>query len=330
MIFLRLARHVASIVTLLLVFAGCALAQSQPPTPGEPETSQEQQPAGESEPQNRDQIDNTPAATSEEVRTEAAEQRDDEPSEDWRIVLFTGILTLVAVLQLVAMIVQSKFMRDGLTETKHSIAEATRSAQAMETMAIAMTASAANTEKALAISRETADRQKFVSELSSRAYLAVQFYGGTYQDATHDFSGEVEVVNRGLTPTYKVMARARARIVPFPVPNDFDFALTLEDDSESISFITHSQSKTFRRQVSTSERVPDDEVRAVTLGDGKCLLMYGIVQYADVFGRNQYTWFSHVIRWQYPVAGTTLKDRDGNPVGPRTLSSDTRGHNHAT
>jgi hypothetical protein len=133
---------VSSVAVLLLLLLSQAVAeQSQPPSPTPLKVGQEQQNASPAEPADSGPDRGVPNRSTAQPALPVAPQPQAEPTdgnnqpnneapEDWRIVWFTGILTLVAVLQFIAMIVQSKFMRDGLIETKKAAEAAKKSANA--------------------------------------------------------------------------------------------------------------------------------------------------------------------------------------------------------
>ena len=64
-------------------------------------------------------------------------------------------------------------MREGLDETRASIAEATRSAKAMEDIAGSMATSVQSVKDSIVISREIADTQKLVTVIQHRAHVHV-------------------------------------------------------------------------------------------------------------------------------------------------------------
>jgi hypothetical protein len=116
----------------LMIVLGLMLSTSQPPTPAPPVVGQEEQPASPSKSPkvNPDGSVPKPAPTQSAVPAaaqptaeghDADNQSNNQASEDWRIVLFTGILTLVAILQFIAMFVQSNYMRGSLAQTTRSV-----------------------------------------------------------------------------------------------------------------------------------------------------------------------------------------------------------------
>lgn len=115
---------IARILPVLAILTAVSVgsAQSQPPPPSNPETGREVEGSSQREQQDRD--DAEPSARvvlgDQPTTDQSSSEQNTEPSEDWRIVLFTFILTVVAVLQLIAMAFQSHYMRRGLDEAKKS------------------------------------------------------------------------------------------------------------------------------------------------------------------------------------------------------------------
>jgi hypothetical protein len=106
-------------IASLVILSG---AQSQPPPPSPTESAQEKQEAG-----NRKYSDTNPAQQSTVGPTEKNEyaksqggDRSNKSSTDWWIAAFTGALTFVGIIQLIAMFKQASYMRHGLAETKRA------------------------------------------------------------------------------------------------------------------------------------------------------------------------------------------------------------------
>jgi len=76
---------------------------------------------------------------------------------------------------------------DNAKGVQASIAEAVRSARAMEVVAGSMAVNAESVKTSVGISREIADTQKLVTELQSRPYLSALFNAAIFQDAAHIF-----------------------------------------------------------------------------------------------------------------------------------------------
>lgn len=189
-----------------------------------------------------------------------------------------------------------KSSNESTANVRASIAEAVRSATAMEGVAQSMAINAESVKTSVAISREIADTQKLATELQSRAYLSTGFNTATFQDGNHVFDAEVILQNRGNTPAYDVAFRAAAQIVPVPIPEDFVFPLPDDTVGASVSFMAPGTAKTIRRWV--SGRVPEDEVEGIKRGTGqRGLAMWGIVNYRDAFKKLRHIKFAFTVVW---------------------------------
>jgi hypothetical protein len=211
-------------------------------------------------------------------------------------------------------------------DMRASITEATRAADAMQTVAASLVQSAAGLSTSIEISREAADRQRLVTELAGRAYLSVLFDDAVYQDDTHIFEAGAIIVNKGSTPAYDVTFKSAAAIVPLPLPDDFAYPFTDANVGTSLSLIAPGLTRVMRRTV--DGRVPDDQVETIKRGHGQCLLMWGRVDYRDAFREARFINFAFTIRWLPWAAGKGL-DSAGNPLPERMMSHDTARHNDA-
>ena len=104
-----------------------------------------------------------------------------ESSTHFWIILFTGLLTGVSLLQWQTIRRQANTMDGQLAQmkaqgddTKASIDQAARSAAAMEGIAAAMATNVQFLQASIAITKEMADTQKFLTVLNNRAHLDVR------------------------------------------------------------------------------------------------------------------------------------------------------------
>lgn len=101
-----------------------------------------------------------------------------------------------------------------------SVAEASKSAAAMEEVAkhIAISAKAAQ-DSVTTVKERTAAQM--------RAYLAVVVGNAIYQERDREirFEGKPLIVNAGFTPAYQVRYRAKSAMLPIPLSASFDFTL---------------------------------------------------------------------------------------------------------
>ncbi|MGA8029333.1 MAG: hypothetical protein WB992_19500 [Bryobacteraceae bacterium] len=212
-------------------------------------------------------------------------------------------------------------------DVQASIAEATRSAGAMERVAESMAVNAESVKESVSISREIATTQKIAMELQSRAYLSVLFSSALYQDANHVFEVEAAIRNHGNTPAYGVVFKSAVQITPMPIPEDFSFPLPDDSAGPSVSLLAPGTTKVFSRAVSA--RVSEDSVESIKRGGPpQCLAMWGIVNYLDAFNKTRYTKFAFTLYWRPWIPG---KDRDehGDLRDEPVYSRDMLYHNEA-
>jgi len=127
----------------LAVLAGLVIssvAQSPPPPPTPAKAAKEKQQLSGSKTDSGNPSQQPiirPGGKDKYTEAQSGKSRD-KSSTDWWIVIFTGMLTLVGILQYWAMRQQAGYMRDGLTETRRSVDAARASAgAAMKSVALA-------------------------------------------------------------------------------------------------------------------------------------------------------------------------------------------------
>jgi hypothetical protein len=261
-----------------------------------------------------------PTPKTEAETAQEAEDRKEKSANDRKLVEFTGALvtatwTLAAigVMQLFVFGYQAYQLWETVKGTaeqseamERSIAEATRLASAMEVVSkeIAISAKAA-TDSVAALKERTAQQM--------RAYLAVVVGAAIYQERNKrlKFEGKPLLVNSGHTPAYKVGYRAEAAILPIPLPKDFTFPLPDEVTGEAM--LGSQQNATLSAVL--DDFCDDAEVEDIKIGKDKCLYIWGIVTYEDIFGEARRTRFCQSLTW-FP---------DGKVFGFFTP-----GHNDAT
>jgi hypothetical protein len=212
-------------------------------------------------------------------------------------------------------------------DVQASIAEAVRSATAMEGVAASMSSNAESVRQSVAISEEIATTQRLAIELQGRAYLSVFFEEAMYQDINHVFEVSAVIKNYGNTPAYDVGFKAVAQVVPMPLPEEFAYPLPDNSAATSVSLIAPGTTKTITRAV--SGRVSDNKVEAIKRASPpQCLAMWGIVNYRDAFNKTRHTKFAFTLFWRPWVVGMD-KDSTGNPKPEPVYSRDTSHHNEA-
>lgn len=279
-----------------------------------------------------------PTQKTQQEDSQEKQDRQDQSAADWWMVRLTAFIGLIGLVQTIVFGLQARRLRQTITkmeeiakgqtqDMKASIGEATRAATAMEGIAISMSSNVQSARESVEVSREIADRQKIVTELSGRAYLSATFNTAFYQDANHVFEASALLMNRGSTPAYDVTFRAAADILPFPIPDDFEFPLPEETAGVSVSLIAPGLAKIMTRPL--LRRVPDNEVAAIKQGGPpKCFAMWGIVNYQDAFSESRHLKFAFKVRWIGWVEGMG-KDKDGNSLPEQTMSEDMPRYNEA-
>lgn len=208
-----------------------------------------------------------------------------------------------------------------------SIAEAAKSARAMEDVALSMASNAKSVRRSVAISKKIAATQERAIELQSRPYLSVFLDRGFYQDANHVFEITAVIRNHGNTPAYDVSFLATLDIIPIPIPEGFTYPLTEANASASASLIAPGTTKLITRIV--PQKIPASEVEGIKRGvPPKTLAMWGVVNYRDAFDKPRYVKFAFTLYWQPWLPGME-KDKDGVLKDEPMFSRDTPNHNEA-
>jgi len=205
---------------------------------------------------------------------------------------------------------------DNAKNVRASIAEATRSAGAMEGVASLMAVSVGSVKESIVINREIADRQKFVTEIQSRAYLAVTYSGVIPQnpDTEYRYEPTAKIINRGNTPAHDIRFSMQAAIIKLPLEPEFAFPIPDPLQGHS-SMIAPSLEKIIRAAV--PKFLSEDEAKEIREGISKRIVVWGIVKYRDVFGSERYT------RFGFTCLGVGKKGDD------TSMSRDTAGNNDA-
>jgi hypothetical protein len=191
-----------------------------------------------------------------------------------------------------------------------SIAHASRSAAAMETVAANIEANSEISLEHLSAGKENAARQM-------RAYLGVGIGHAIYQETSNSkrFEALPTLANYDFTPAHNVSYWAAARILPFPLPDDFDFSQATE--ISEFNFTLHPRQELILNAF-VDELVDDSDVADIKRGDTRRLTVYGTVFYEDALGIPRRTNFCHSTRW--------IPTPDGNE---RVIGNFARYHNDA-
>jgi hypothetical protein len=236
-----------------------------------------------------------PSPKTAQEAAEEAQDREEKTSTDRRLMIFTGLLVIVGIGQGIVFAWQRWQLKktvaiasDQSIDMKHSIAEATRAAGAMEEVAKHVAISAKAAQESVATVRDATSRQM-------RAYLAVLIGAGIYQgrEKQFRFEGKPVIVNSGFTPAHKVRYRAHARIMATPVPPDFEFEI--ENPLDAGTTIGAQQNSMMSALV--QDYVPDEQVEDIKSGKKQALHVWGCVWYEDVFGESHLTEFCQCLTW---------------------------------
>ena len=234
-----------------------------------------------------------PAEKTKQESEEDAQDRQEKASSDWWIVRLTGVLALVAFLQLLVFGYQAKKLRETVESTKDQssamerhVSEAARSANAMEGVAKSLEITAeASKEAAVASQQSIASLRQ-----QMRAWLTVIIGGGIPQqrDKSLKFDARPVILNTGLTPARNVRHRIKSGIFPIPLPDDFDQSVTAENEAGGNLIGAHRNAQMISV---VDDYVPDGEVEDIKAAKGRGVYAWGIVTYEDVFGETHTTTF---------------------------------------
>jgi hypothetical protein len=212
----------------------------------------------------------------------------------------------------------TKLWESSKTHARHlesSIAEAGRSAAAMERVAGSLDRTATSAAENTKIVREIGERQRDFAKLQMRPYLSIVEPGFIPQDAQRGTGAGLQVIvlNTGHTPAHNFRFYARINVLPFPLPDDFDFVIPDRELTRS-GHLNPGQRFFFRR--SLDRLMTDAEFADVMANRGRALYIYGTVFFTDPFGDEHYTNFSQYGMWAI----------GGNLLG----AMNTPQHNYAT
>jgi hypothetical protein len=278
-------------------FLLCLFFWLQQPTPcaGKSSQPQKQQPQSVNQPANQDQrgaqdspvfVKVVPAPKTQAEINQEAEERQRQSSRQWWTIVMSAILAVIALGQAAIYWYQA-------IQLRRTVESAGEQSKAMERH-IGESARAATAMENIVATIEAGNKAVM------RAYLTVIIGNPLYQErrpAQSDlkFEGRPSLVNTGNTQARKVRIRIAADIVPNPIPADFGFPLPEEDQSIGDATVAARQSYTMGGVVNNF--VPDGEVASIKEGAGKCLCVWGVVTYEDIFGDSHTTTFGQQLTW---------------------------------
>ena len=217
--------------------------------------------------------------------------------------LFTAILAASTI----GLLLQTRKLALGAEQQgrdmSNSIAEAARSAGAMETVAGHLQTNAEKIVESVEISKGISEKQKLYSEMQMRAYVSVDIGSASPQNTATGFRFEARpmLINNGMTPARNFCYIVKAGI--FPVPLRDDFVTTLEIPPDTAKGLIPPRGTRFMYAV-VDYLVPESEVQGIMDGIGQAFYVWGTFSYYDVFGVHRKNEFCHRL--------TFIPNRDGN------------------
>lgn len=241
------------------------------------------------------------AKTQEETDAEAREHAE-KSSNERKLVqlndyLVKGTLALAAIgfLQLIVFGYQSFKLKQTVEaaegqskDMKTTINEITRFAGAMEHVAGSMLTSANAAKESVEILKSRTAHQM-------RAYLCVTIGVAIFQDRQKGlrFEAKPNLTNTGHTPATDVWYVAKADILPLPLKEDFPFALS--GGAKGAAVVGPQQNASMSAIVDNF--YPEEDIPTIKSGVGVGLVVWGIVNYKDVFGATHTTKFAQNLVW---------------------------------
>jgi len=227
------------------------------------------------------------------------------------VAAFTGLLFLATMALGIftyrlwkATLELAKDARDNSTDQadkmERSIEQATRSAKAMEAMAVSNATNSAQIAESVSLSRK-----------AMRTRISVLIGGATYQERDVKFEARPQIVNRGATEARDVRWKIDAAILPTPIPADFKFPLPKESFGGSV--IGPQGEGTISAIV--ADRVPSNQVEAIKIGTPHGLVVWGFVAYRDIFGKRHLTTFCQLMYWKQVAKKRAFRSKPQAPFG---------------
>jgi len=201
----------------------------------------------------------------------------------WSTVALAGI-TLVLAIFTGALWIATKTMvnradssaKQQAAEIQQSIAQAARSAQAMEDVAGA--------------TKNNAVLMQNILHKQMRAYIAVDIGRTMYQDNRVRFESGPVITNTGFTPARNVNFKVTAAILDTDLPQDFKFP---DDGNQQKNDAALSPRQQFVIYGIVKDRISEEEADEAMKGETKRLYVWGKVTYEDIFDGVWETNFCH-------------------------------------
>lgn len=312
----RLMRRL--LVGVILFSITVTIANSQPPTPGvvKPDSPPQSVPAQKSTDAQTEQrgTDQFPLVvktiTPQKTEQEAAEdktERDNKSAADWWMVRLTGLIAIIGVGQGIVFYIQARRLRQTIikmdeiastqtTDMGKSIEQATKASVAMQSIADSMANNVETIKGVASVNREIADRQAKLWPLQMRAYISVLIGQAVYQDSKIGlrFEGKPLLTNTGNTPAHNVRYSIKSDILPIPLAHTMDYSLPPPSGKGNL-VAPHSNGI---MGAVVDRTIFDNEISDIKQGKGKALVVWGKIEYEDVFGESHYTNFCQVLMWR--------------------------------
>jgi len=248
-----------------------------------------------------------PTPRTQEETAQDKVDREDVSAANWWMVRLTGAIGFIGIVQAVVFWIQAGRLKETVdkmdeiaagqtADMQASIAQGSRAAAAMQSVAESMAINVAALKETVATNKEIAARQKTLGELQLRSYISVIIGTAIYQDRANNLRFEAKplLVNYGSTPARKVRHVTYAAILPVPLPKDFKFTYP-EVESGGENLIGPHQNRTLSRIV--EDYVDDTEVERIKRGMGHALHTWGFVTYEDAFGVPRRSNFGQILIW---------------------------------
>jgi hypothetical protein len=232
----------------------------------------------------------------------------------WALVIVTALAVRYAVKTLRAINAQVKEMQTTGQQTDKLIQEATRQSEEAAKLAHAMEATAKGIDASTKVGMDSVAIGTQRSAQQLRAYICVAVGGAFYQERAKNlkFIAQTLLINTGNTPAHKLGFRVKAAVLPVPLPEDFSFPLSSTTAGSMVVGPGPQQGITLTAMV--DDFVPDQDVDAIKIADGRALYIWGIIEYEDVFKQQQTTRFCQLLHW----------------IGDRVMGTYIPRHNDAT
>lgn len=222
---------------------------------------------------------------------------------NWEWLTASGTIALAVITALLAIFTGGmwwatlRLAKDAKDTSKRQAVEMTQSLDTAKRSAEAM-------ERVATVTKENADLMQAVMRKQMRAYIVVNTGGGTYQDANLRFAAAPVIENTGFTPAKNVSFNITADVLPAQLPNDYEFrsyGVQVPNDA------TLGPRQQFVINGVVAHRLPDEEVKTMLKGEGRCLYVWGSVDYEDVFGSKWQTHFCQIYTFFSKTDGSDVQ-----------------------